>query len=37
MGLTAWQVERLGVETFEGYPLRLQTWGYRWPWHCWCC
>ena len=27
MGLTAWQVERLGVETFEGYPLRLQTLG----------
>lgn len=27
MGLTAWQVERLGVADFEGYPLRLQTLG----------
>jgi hypothetical protein len=27
MGLTAWQVERLGVEDFAGYPLRLQTLG----------
>ena len=27
MGLTAWQVERLGVADFEGYLLRLQTLG----------
>ncbi|PKQ75425.1 hypothetical protein AOX56_19490 [Aeromonas sobria] len=27
MGLTAWQVERLGVADFSGYPLRLQTLG----------
>ena len=27
MGLTAWQVERLGVADFAGYPLRLQTLG----------
>lgn len=27
MGLTAWQVERLGVANFAGYPLRLQTLG----------
>ncbi|ABO92127.1 hypothetical protein WH06_23600 [Aeromonas salmonicida subsp. salmonicida] len=27
MGLTAWQVERLGVQDFAGYPLRLQTLG----------
>ncbi|ELM3617783.1 hypothetical protein RYR54_003476 [Aeromonas sobria] len=27
MGLTAWQVERIGVADFAGYPLRLQTLG----------
>ncbi|MGL6150093.1 MAG: hypothetical protein ACRC1N_02660 [Aeromonas sobria] len=27
MGLTAWQVERIGVPDFAGYPLRLQTLG----------
>ncbi len=27
MGLTAWQVERIGVDDFAGYPLRLQTLG----------
>ncbi|MCX7129651.1 hypothetical protein [Aeromonas sp.] len=27
MGLTAWQVERLRVADFAGYPLRLQTLG----------
>lgn len=37
MGLTAWQVERLGWRTLPAIRCGCRLWDCRWHWPCWCC